>query len=325
MARVQVTAGARVHFGFGNLSLARERLYGGLGVSLREPWVRVEAAPADELRCEDPQGSEYAACALDLLNRPGITLTVHERLPAHVGLGSGTQLALATLAAVARAHEREPRVRERAPQLGRGGRSGVGCATFETGGFVADAGHPAERFTTQPPATGEWRVPQPVARHALADSWRFVVVVPDIEPGRSDDHEDRSIERVVERADPAIADDISRIIAQRLLPAVAEDDWHAFGDTIAAVSRLNGAWYADEQGGVYRPPLGELVDVLERSPAVAGAGQSSWGPAVYGLTDSERADTARAAAREALSTIDVDGEVMVCAPDNEGARIETLE
>jgi beta-ribofuranosylaminobenzene 5'-phosphate synthase len=322
MARVRVAAGARIHFGFQNLSLARERLYGGLGASLREPRVRIEASPADELRCEDPQVSEYAAHALDLLDLPGIDITVHERLPAHVGLGSGTRLALATLAAVAHAHNCEPRIRERAPQLGRGGRSGVGCATFESGGFVIDAGHPAERFTTQPPAAGEWHVPEPVARHTLADSWRFVVVIPDISSGRSDDHEDRSIERVVEHADPAIADDIAQIVAQRLLPAVAEDDWHEFGDAIAAVSRLNGAWYADEQGGVYRPPLGELIDVLERSPAVAGAGQSSWGPAVYGLTDEERAETARAAAREALSSVGVDGDVMVCAPDNEGARIE---
>ncbi|WP_435076704.1 beta-ribofuranosylaminobenzene 5'-phosphate synthase family protein [Halococcus sp. AFM35] len=325
MARAQVTACGRIHFGFQNLSLARERLYGGLGVSLHEPRVRIEASPADELRCDDPNASEYAAHALDLLDLPGIDLTVHERLPAHVGLGSGTRLALATLAAVARAHDREPRVMERAPQLGRGGRSGVGCATFESGGFVVDAGHPAERFTTQPPAAGEWEVPKPVARHALADSWQFVVAIPNIGPGRSDDHEDRSIERVVEHADPAVADDIARIVAQRLLPAVAEDDWHEFGDAIAAVSRLNGAWYADEQGGVYRPPLGELIDVLERSPAVAGAGQSSWGPAVYGLTDDERADTARTAAREALSAVGVDGDVMVCAPDNEGARIETLE
>jgi beta-ribofuranosylaminobenzene 5'-phosphate synthase len=322
MTRVQVTAGGRIHFGFGNLSLARERLYGGLGISLRKPRLRIEAAPADELRCADPDAGEYAARALDLLDLAGIDLTVHEHLPAHVGLGSGTRLALATLAVVARAHDREPRVRERAPQLGRGGRSGVGCATFESGGFVIDAGHPAERFTTQPPTAGEWDVPEPVAHHALADSWRFVVVIPDIAPGRSNDHEDRSIERVVEHADPAVADDIARIVAQRLLPAVAEDDWHAFGDAIAAVSRLNGAWYADEQGGVYRPPLGELIDVLERSPAVAGAGQSSWGPAVYGLTDDERADTARAAAREALSAVDVDGDVTMCAPDNAGARIE---
>lgn len=325
MTRVQVTAGGRIHFGFQNLSLARERLYGGLGISLHQPRLRIEAAPADELRCDDPDASEYAARALDLLDLPGVSLTIHERLPSHVGLGSGTRLALATLAAIARAYDHEPRVRERAPQLGRGGRSGVGCATFESGGFVADAGHRAERFTTQPPAAGEWEVPEPIARHALADSWRFVLVVPAITPGRSDDHEDRSIERVVEHADPSIADDIARIVAQQLLPAVAEDDWHAFGGAIAAVSRLNGAWYADEQGGVYRPPLGDLIDVLERSPAVAGAGQSSWGPAVYGLTDDERAQTAREAAQDALSAAGVDGDVVICEPDNEGARIKTVE
>ena len=323
MARVQVTAGARVHFGFQNLSLARERLYGGVGVALDDPRVVVEAVPASEVRCGDPQVSAYAERAVELLGVSGADVEVHERLPPHVGLGSGTQLALSILAAVARAHDREPRVRARAPALGRGGRSGVGVAAFETGGFVLDAGHPAGRFTTAPPAEGEWTVPETVARHSLPADWRFVVVVPEIESGRSGEREDRSMGRVVERADPAIADDISRLLAQRVLPAVVTGDWRAFGSAVGEVSRLNGAWYADEQGGVYRPPLGELVEALERSPAIAGAGQSSWGPAVYGLTDRERAAEAREAARAALSSVAVDGDVLVCAPRNEGATVES--
>jgi beta-ribofuranosylaminobenzene 5'-phosphate synthase len=322
MTRVRVTAGARLHFGFQNLSLARERLYGGLGVDLRKPRLVLEATPAPEVRCADSQASEYAERAAELLDVPGVEITVHERLPHHVGLGSGTQSALAVLAAVARAHDREPRIRERAPEFGRGGRSGVGVATFEDGGFVIDAGHPAERFTTRPPAEGEWAVPAPVARHALPESWRFVVVIPDIETGRSGERENRAIGRVVERADPAIADDIARLVAQRVLPAATVNDWTGFGSAIGELSRLNGAWYADEQGGVYRPPLGEIIDGLAASPAIAGAGQSSWGPAIYGLTDSESADAARTAARNALSSAGVDGEVMVCAPQNEGARIE---
>jgi beta-ribofuranosylaminobenzene 5'-phosphate synthase len=322
MARVRVTAGARLHFGFQNLSLARERLYGGLGVALRKPRLVLEATSAPEVRCADSQASEYAERAAELLDVPGVEITVHERLPHHVGLGSGTQLALAVFAAVARAHDREPRVRARAPDLGRGGRSGVGCATFEEGGFVIDAGHPAERFTTRPPVEGEWTVPAPVARHTLSESWKFVVVIPAIDSGRSGEREDRAIDRVVERADPAIADDIARLVSQRVLPAATEDNWMEFGSAIGELSRLNGAWYADEQGGVYRPPLGEIIDALAASPAVAGAGQSSWGPAIYGLTDSESADTARTAARDALSSAGVDGEVMVCAPRNEGARIE---
>ncbi|TKX66168.1 GHMP kinase, partial [Halorubrum sp. GN11GM_10-3_MGM] len=174
MARA--SAGARLHFGFCNLSLSHERLYGALGVGLAAPRVVVDAEPAAEVTVTGPTGStsasegdavrddarEYAAAAVDLLGVDGARVAVRESLPRHAGLGSGTQLAAATLAAVATAHDLPARVRERAPALGRGGRSGIGVATFEAGGFVLDAGHPTARFTTDRPADGEWTVP-PVA------------------------------------------------------------------------------------------------------------------------------------------------------------------
>jgi beta-ribofuranosylaminobenzene 5'-phosphate synthase len=87
------------------------------------------------------------------------------------------------------------------------------------------------------------------------------------------------------------------------------------------VGRLNGAWYADEQGGVYRPPVGDVVASLSSSPAVFGAGQSSWGPAVYGVTDADRADAAREAGERALEAAGVDGSVAVVRAANEGARV----
>ncbi|QLD84197.1 GHMP kinase [Natronomonas halophila] len=317
----RVEAGARLHFGFQNLSLAHERLYGGVGATLDEPRVVLEADPAESVVCADGLVAEYAERACELLEVTGAHVRVEETLPRHVGLGSGTQLALATLAVVAAAHDREPNVRERAPQLGRGGRSGVGVATFEAGGFVVDAGHPTERFTTAPPERGEWAVPAVVARHDLPDSWRFVLVLPDAEPGRSGESEDESMRAVVENADPSVADDVATLLVRRLLPAVAEGRLEAFGDSVGALGRLNGAWYADEQGGVYRPPAGRLIDALADRPSVRGVGQSSWGPAVYGVTDASLADTARSVAEEALTEAGVDGNVRVVAPRNEGARI----
>ncbi|WP_458188468.1 beta-ribofuranosylaminobenzene 5'-phosphate synthase family protein [Haladaptatus sp. NG-WS-4] len=317
MARV--TVGARLHFGFQNLSLAHERLYGGLGVALESPTVSVEAHTADEVLCDDPRTREYARCATGVLGVPGADVRVHERLPSHVGLGSGTQLALAVLAAVARAHDRRPNVRENAPALDRGGRSGIGVSTFERGGFVVDAGHPTERFTTDRPARGEWSVPTVVARHDVPDDWRFVVALPDAEPGRNGDDEDASMRAVVERADPAIADEISAVLLRRVLPAIAGDDPEAFGSAVAEIGRLNGAWYADEQGGVYRPPVGELVTAMEASPAIFGAGQSSWGPAVYGVTTRTYADSAVESAETALESAGVGGDVRVARPRNRGA------
>jgi beta-ribofuranosylaminobenzene 5'-phosphate synthase len=318
-----VAAGGRVHLGFQNLSLAHERLYGGIGIALERPQLVVEATPAECVDCDDELTAEYAVRATERLSVPGATVRVHETLPRHVGLGSGTQLALAVYAAIARAHDQHPNVRSAAPALGRGGRSGVGVAGFEDGGFVVDGGHPTTQFTTDRPADGEWEVPPPVARHAPPENWRVVLAIPAIARGRHGREEERSMRSIVEEACPSIADEVTAVVLRRLLPAVATGDLAAFGAAIDELERLNGAWYAEEQGGVFRPPIGTIVETLGDSGAIAGAGQSSWGPTVYGLTDTGRAADARRAAHGALDAADVEGDVFVSAIDTGGARIES--
>ncbi|MBX0323899.1 GHMP kinase [Halomicroarcula sp. F13] len=317
-----VTTAARLHFGFQNLSLAHERLYGGVGLALDEPRLVVEATPADGVDCDDDEATPYAERVVEALDVPGARVRVEDRFPRHVGLGSGTQLALATLVAVARAHETTADARTYAPALGRGGRSGIGVATFERGGFVVDGGHPTERFTAEPPAEGDWEVPPILARHDVPAHWRFVLVVPDSDPGQSGSEEDQSMRQAVERADPGIADQIATLLTRRLLPAIGTRDRRQFGQAAARLGRLNGAWYADEQGGVYRPPAGTIVERLAEAPAVTGAGQSSWGPTVWGLTDTDGVAAAREAGRTALDAAGVGGEVHVAAPRNTGAKLD---
>lgn len=317
MARVQTTA--RLHFGFGNLSLAYDRLYGALGVALEQPQLVVEAEPAETVACAHDDAREYAERACSLLSVPGARVEVESELPRHAGLGSGTQLALATVTAIARAHDRAPGVRERAPELGRGGRSGVGVAAFEQGGFVLDSGHPTALFTSEAPDRGEWDVPSVAARHSIPGDWRFLVVVPDAPPGRSGGEEDAAMRRAVADADPELADRVAGIVVRRVLPAIADGSAARFGDAVSDVGRLNGTWYAGEQGGTYRPPVGAIVESLADAPAVYGAGQSSWGPAVYGVTDTAHADAAREAGVAALDAAGVDGDVRVVEGRNRGA------
>jgi beta-RFAP synthase len=317
----QVAVGARLHFGFGNLSLSHSRLYGALGVALDAPRVSLSATPADSVDAP-PAIDSLTASVCACLGVDGVSLTLESALPSHVGLGSGTQQALAIATAVARAHDKGIAVRDIAPALGRGGRSGIGVATFEAGGFVLDGGHPTARFTTDRPRDGDWTVPPVAARHPLPADWRFLLVTPDSEPGRNGDLEDESIRAAIERAEPALADRISGLITRRVLPAIAVGDADRFGDAVAEIGRLNGAWYTDEQGGVYRPPVGELVDSLSGAPAVYGAGQSSWGPTVYGITDAAHADAGREAGRAALDAAGIDGDVRLVAGRNHGARVD---
>jgi len=317
----RVSVGGRLHFGFQNLSLAHDRLYGGVGVALADPRLVLRAERAEGVTCDDAAARPYVERAVEYLGVPGAAVAVEESLARHAGLGSGTRLALASLLAVAGAHDRTVDPRAAAPDLGRGGRSGVGVATFERGGFVVDGGHPTELFTTAPPDIGEWTVPPVVARHDLPDDWRFVLVTPDTPAGQCGDAEDESMRSVVERADPGTAEEIARLVTQLLLPAAATGDRGTFGAAAARLGRLNGAWYADEQGGVYRPPAGQVVDALSAHPAVAGAGQSSWGPSVYALTGDDDAGAVADRAREAVAAVG-GGHVRVTEPCNCGATVD---
>ncbi|MDZ5812893.1 GHMP kinase, partial [Halorubrum sp. AD140] len=189
------------------------------------------------------------------------------------------------------------------------------------GGFVLDAGHPTARFTTDRPADGEWTVPPVTARHGVPDDWRFLLVRPDVDPGRNGEAEDDAMRAAVERADPGLADRIGGIVTRRVLPAIATGNAERFGAAVAEIGRLNGAWYADEQGGIYRPPVGDVVASLSASSAVFGAGQSSWGPTVYGVTDAANADAAATAGERALEEADVAGSVAVVRAAEGGARV----
>lgn len=319
----RVRAGARLHFGFLNLALAHERLYGSVGAAIDEPTVTVTARRAERVDA-DPAVASYAKRAVAHLGVPGARVRSSAGIPRHIGLGSGTQHALATYRAIAEAWGRDPDVRDAAPALDRGGRSGIGVAAFEDGGFVIDAGHPTERFTLDRPERGRWRVPPVMVRHDLPGSWRFVLVRPDVRSGLSGTDEDRSFRSVVEVANPGIADEISAITTRRLLPAVASRDRRGVGGALTEIGRLNGVWYADEQGGVYRPPIGGVIDELAAVTAVDGVGQSSWGPTVYALCSAEAAEGVRRAAEAILDTVRVEGSVTVARPRNSGASVSSI-
>lgn len=319
--RTTVSTGSRLHFGFINLSLTQNRLYGGIGVGITTPKTSVTVEQASELTCSHNSLELYANHAIKYLDVPGAKITLNSSPPRHAGLGSGTQLALATYTALAHAYNRSPDPRAAAPALDRGGRSGVGVAIFNSGGFIVDAGHPVDRFTVDRPARGNWTVPDPIIHRDIPDDWRFVLVLPDVDHGPSGPVEDAQLRSVIETADSRITNQISVIMTTELLPAITTGDRRNFGRAITEIGRLNGIWYADEQGGIYRPPVGSIIDELSEQPLFDGIGQSSWGPTVYGLTDLDRVEQAEAAAQDALEVIDENGSVLVAAPRNTGATI----
>ena len=311
MTVVRVEAPARLHMGM--LAVAGEgaRRFGGLGASVSRPAVVLEAQPADELSAEGADAERALMfaqrCHEALGLAGGAHLRVVEAIPAHVGLGSGTKLALAVARALAALHGRTVEAPELARAVGRAARSAVGMWTFALGGLVVEGG--VRRDVARPAPL--------LARYPVPEEWRAVLVVPRPEPGLSGVAEEEAFRRLVPSAERSAA--IAELVLTSLLPALVERDLEEFGAALTRVQRLVGDAFAAVQGGRFHPRASALVEALLRGGA-AGAGQSSWGPAVYGVVGGEAAGSELA--RRMEDVVDGGGSVELVTFDNRGARVE---
>jgi beta-ribofuranosylaminobenzene 5'-phosphate synthase len=311
MTSVRVEAPARLHMGMLDVAGGRARRFGGLGVAVSRPAAVVEASPSDDVTAEGPDAERALAVARRSREALGLTggarVRVLEAIPAHVGLGSGTKLALAVTAAMAALAGQTPEPPALARAAGRGARSAVGLWTFALGGLVVEGGV----------RSGAEQAAPLLARHAVPEEWRCVLAIPRAEPGLSGRAEEEAFTRL--RPDSERAALIAQLVLTSLLPGLAEGDVTEFGAALTQVQRLVGESFASVQGGVYHPRAGPLVDALLRLGA-AGAGQTSWGPAVYGVVEGEQAG--RELVRGMESELAGGGRVELVSFDNRGARLE---
>ena len=127
---VFVEAPARLHFGLLDLCGALGRRFGGIGAAAPAPSLLVSAHPSDMLEVTGQDADRAAGFARKFLAHYGLAggarLNVHRTLPPHVGLGSGTQLALASARALAEIYGIAPDTIELARAVGRAQRSAIG-------------------------------------------------------------------------------------------------------------------------------------------------------------------------------------------------------
>ena len=312
MPEVFVEAFARLHFGVLDLRGSRPRWFGGIGASASAPSLLVSASRSDTLVVEGRDADRASEFARRLLAHyeigGGARVCVHRSLPAHAGLGSGTQLALAVARALADLYGIDADASTLARAVGRAQRSAIGTWTFGAGGLVVEGGRRA----------GDDRCGPLIARLPFPTTWRCIVVVPDGPPGVSGVDEADAFARLPSPSDRDV-ERVSHLVLMRLLPALADADLAQFGQALSEIQQLTGQWFAPAQGGTFAPgPSGELVQRLVELGAV-GVGQSSWGPTVYGLV--EGSETAARLAEEVKLALGSAGHVFEGPFRTEGARV----
>jgi beta-ribofuranosylaminobenzene 5'-phosphate synthase len=294
--RIFVETAGRLHFGVLDLRGARGRWFGGIGTAAPGPTLLVSARAADtlEIEGEDPgndrghdgagdaaRAGEFAERFLDYYNLPPrVHLRVHRGLPQHAGLGSGTQLALSVGRAIAELHGIDVGPEQLARAVGRAQRSAIGTWTFAGGGLVVEGGRCADRDTCGPL----------LARLLFPSAWRCVVAVPATTPGISGVAE-ASVLATLPPPSEAETAQVAHLVLMALLPAVADGDLRTFGASLTSIQEITGRWFASAQGGTFAPGVTTELIARMRAWGAVGVGQSSWGPAVYGVVEGQQAAT----------------------------------
>jgi beta-RFAP synthase len=316
---VTIQTGARLHFGLLAHRPKTGRHFGGVGLMIDSPGIHLTATPAkqDEVHAPDflqdrvrSLIASYREQTSERIQTVPCRLEVHRTIPAHQGLGSGTQLALAVGQALA-ILDGEPDVSalELARRIGRGKRSALGIHGFEQGGLLVDGGK------RQLDDIGTL-----VSRHEFPSDWRIVLATPMRETGLSGAQERMAFEQL-SGMPVAMTDRLCRIVLMDLLPALVEHDFHGVSESLYEYGQQVGAYFEPIQGGRFASRQMEQLAKILRDRGHLGVGQSSWGPTLFVLQESQAAATGLV--RELQNDRNAQGCTFhIAAALNQGAKIQ---
>ncbi len=313
--KVSVSAPTRLHFGLLAFGNQEGRNFGGVGLMLKKPRVKVKAKASTTFsttgiyadRLADFAEMWQAYTKADKL--PNCTLNVTKAPPQHVGLGLGTQLGLSTAEALQRfSSDTGFSAMERAIVVNRASRSAVGTYGFEFGGLIVERGRlPNERISPLE------------CRMEFPKQWRIALVRPEGASGLSGESETKAftdIPPVSQRTTDQLLD----IIQSQLLPGLTAHNFNQVTDAIESYGRLAGSCFEAVQGGPYNGRMLNNRVAWLKDLGARGVGQSSWGPTLFCFFESKDA------AKQFQRTDPDDGSgqkliIDIVKPDNQGAVV----
>jgi beta-ribofuranosylaminobenzene 5'-phosphate synthase len=310
---ILVTVPARLHLGFLDLNGGLGRQFGGVGLAIGNFKTSLSIRPANHSDISGPESERVRQYVLTMertLAEGGAhAVKVLQSVPAHAGLGSGTQLALAVASGIRRLHNLPLEIEEDALRLGRGARSGIGIGLFHRGGLVVDGGHGKQT-----------RVAPIISHLPFPEHWRVLVIL-DLKRSGVYGHDEMSAFATLAPMPEIEAAQICRLVLMKALPAFAEQDIVSFGAAIKELQVQLGNHFARAQGGggFASPAVASVLAALDEAGA-HGIGQSSWGPTGFAFAASaEEAERLMRLAKEQSAAKELD--IQVCSGLNRGAEI----
>lgn len=313
---IVVSSPSRLHFGLLGFGRPHDREFGGAGVMIHPPGLRLRFEPGESFAADGPLADRVATFARRWSEHTGrslaaVRIVAESMPPQHAGLGVGTQLGLCVAAGLyAALLEESPPAEQLAASVGRGLRSAVGTHGFEQGGLIIERGKgPGDKLGRL------------ARRIPLPDDWRFVLIREPHRQGLAGDSE-RAAFSTLPPVPAETTARLERLLLEDLAPAAEQADFARFSQTLHTYGREAGLCFAPLQQGAYNGPrVAQRVQTLRRL-GIAGVGQSSWGPTVFALVENQAAAEQLVAALQSTEP-DPTVEYDIAAVSNAGGSVAT--
>lgn len=320
---------SRLHMSLIDLNGSYKRIDGGIGLAIQEPQFVLESEETesgvtfefddsitdqeaiDECSIKIPAAAQRA---LDYFNiDSGFHFTVKSAYHPHSGLGSGTQIAVATAHLITETMGINVDTKQLSSVVCRGGTSGIGTFAHELGGFIVDGGHSLEEKPGFLPSSASTaKPPQLIARYEFPEEWNILLAQPKVENYINGDQEVNIFQThcPIPREE---VEKVSHLILMNLIPFLLEKDIKNFGWAISELQKVGFNKLEHSLDPTFLP----VMQAIEEAGAY-GVGISSFGPTLYTVFDDENKDIVKAT----TEIIGDESRILVTKAQNQGFTFE---
>jgi len=266
-------APARIHLGFLELNHLADRNFGSLGLTISKfrNILKIEdyhefSIDIGKIEIKKKVKDVFKKIA-SIKNLKKCKLTILQNIPEHSGLGSGTQLSLATGFLLSEFNGLNLKIDEISNLLGRGLRSGIGIQSFKTGGFIIDSGK----------IRGSNSIPLTIFRNQWPREWKLILIF-DMERSGVHGKEELKKFKKLKKVDSSLVNENCGVVLMKIIPSIIEKNFQHFSTGVQIIQdNMSKIFYGDKKDQFASNKIQMIFNFL-RNKKIEGFGYSSWGP-----------------------------------------------
>ena len=241
--RIRISTPSRIHLGFLELDNSSERIFGSVGLTISkfENIIEISKNKKFQIISNNPNTKRRIEEMIIVLKK---NYQIHEckieilkTIPQHIGLGSGTQLALAIGSLISEFNNLNLKPKNISSIFGRGLRSGIGIQSFKSGGFIVDCGK-QRRSNSIPPVFFNSKWPR---------EWKIILIFDNSQVGVSGKNETQEFKKIA-MTHPKICKENCKALLMQILPGLMEKNFYLFTKGLQTIQEnMSKVFYSNKK------------------------------------------------------------------------------